>query len=271
MPTTFHVKSRRSAVSPSSLTKRRATLPNPIRTSVSSGWFMRGGCSGRCAGRRLAAAAPADSLQPIEAGAVVLRRLAEAEAQVAVHAEMIAGHDQHALLLAQPVDQRRRIDRVVVADVDDRAGFRLDPAEAAGVGEPRLDQRQVAAQDVARALEQLRAALGLQRDAREAIAERAGRDRHVVVVRPERRDQRRRADDPADAQAREAVRLRQAAGDDRRSASAPTSTRFRRRRSPRRDRPRPTGSTRRAGRRCARCRRDRLRSAARRSGCSDCR
>ena len=110
---------------------------------------------------------------------------------------------------------------MVVAHVDDRAGFRRDPAEAAGVGQPRLDQRQVASQDAARALEQLRAALRLQRDARQAIAQRAGRDRHVVVVRPERRDQRRRRDDPADAQAGQAVGLRQPARDDRLRRPAP--------------------------------------------------
>src|SRR5262245_11264903 len=103
MPTIFQLKSRRSAVSPSSFTNRRATLPKPIRTSVSSGWYILGGCDGcrqRC--QKL--------LQPIEAGAVVLGRLAEAKPQVAVHAEVIARHDEHALLLTQSIHERRRID-----------------------------------------------------------------------------------------------------------------------------------------------------------------
>ena len=77
------------------------------------------------------------SLQPIETGAVVLGRLAEAETQVAVHAEVIAGHNQHALLLAQARHQRRRVDRVVVAHVDDGARFGPDPVEAARVVQPR--------------------------------------------------------------------------------------------------------------------------------------
>src|SRR5690349_22499600 len=118
MPAIFHEKSRRSAVSPSSLTNRRATLPNPIRTSVSSG---------RC----ILWQRSQQLLQAIESRAVVFGRFTEAEAQVSIHAEVIAGYDQHALLFAQARDERCRIDRVIVTNVHDRAGFGFDPMEAA--------------------------------------------------------------------------------------------------------------------------------------------
>ena len=55
---------------------------------------------------------------------------------------------------------------------------------------------------------------GRQRHARQPIAQRARGDGDVVVIRPERRDQRRRRRDPADSQSRQAVRLRQSARDD---------------------------------------------------------
>jgi hypothetical protein len=50
--------------------------------------------------------------------------VAEAEAQVVVHAEVIARHEEDALLDPQPRDERRRVDRVMVARVYDRASVR---------------------------------------------------------------------------------------------------------------------------------------------------
>jgi hypothetical protein len=58
-------------------------------------------------------------VQSFEALAQVVRALAEAETQIAVHTEMIARDDEHALLFAQPRRELRRIDAVVVTDVDD--------------------------------------------------------------------------------------------------------------------------------------------------------
>ena len=111
--------------------KRRATLPNPMRTSDSSGWFMKRVQRRYQCGQQIA--------QSVESGAVVFGRLAEAETQIAVHAEMIAGHDQHALLLAQAGREFGGIDLVVVAHVDNRAGFGPDPVETAGIMQPRFD------------------------------------------------------------------------------------------------------------------------------------
>ena len=54
-----------------------------------------------------------------------------------------------------------------------------------------------------------------ERQARQLIVDRAGRDRRVVVDSPERIDDRGRPDCPPDTEARQAVRLGQAAGDDR--------------------------------------------------------
>ena len=221
--------------------KRRATLPNPIRTSDSSGSFMRRVAT---ASRREAGRDDEQIAQTIEAGAVVLRRLTETKTEVTVHAEVIAGDDQHALLLAQTGHERGRVDRMVVAHVDNGARFGRDPVEAACLAQPLLHQRQVAAQDAARAFEQARPPLRRERHAREPIAQRARRDGDVVVVRPQRRDQRRRTGDPADAQARQSVGFRQAAGDDGAVASGPTSRRSPGHRAPRPDTLRPRESRR---------------------------
>jgi hypothetical protein len=48
----------------------------------------------------------------------------EADAQVPVHLEVVAGHDEHAALLAQPLHQRGGIDRVRVPQQHDGAGVR---------------------------------------------------------------------------------------------------------------------------------------------------
>ena len=65
----------------------------------------RGGCaaSPRAASREQIA-------QAAETGAQVGGLVAESDAQIAVHAEVIAGHDEHALLVAQPVHELGRID-----------------------------------------------------------------------------------------------------------------------------------------------------------------
>ena len=47
------------------------------------------------------------SLTPIQSRLQPVRRVTEAEAQVAVHPEMIAGHHEDALLHSQPGDECR--------------------------------------------------------------------------------------------------------------------------------------------------------------------
>ena len=51
----------------------------------------------------------------------VVDTVAESDPQVAVHPEVIAGDDQHALLRAEPVDELGGVDRVPVTHVHDRA------------------------------------------------------------------------------------------------------------------------------------------------------
>ena len=67
--------------------------------------------------------------EALETRAQMLGLVAEAEAEVVVHAEVIAGHDQHAFLDTQPRDELGGVDRVMVAGVDDRAGVRRRVAE----------------------------------------------------------------------------------------------------------------------------------------------
>ena len=115
----------------------------------------------------------------------------------------------------------------MIADVDDRAGVGRRVAEEPAVRvEPARDHRVVLVEDAARAREQPRPPRRLERAPRERVAERAGRDRRVVVVRPERRDERRRRDDPADAQPRQPVRLREPARDDRAIVAPPDRRRL---------------------------------------------
>src|SRR5207253_268816 len=93
---------RTGASSLTSRANRRPTLPNPISTR-----------SNRMhdAGQQLADA---------REGAAQMRRLvAEADPQVAVHPEMIAGHQQDAFVRPQARHQISRVDRVVVTRIHD--------------------------------------------------------------------------------------------------------------------------------------------------------
>src|SRR5262252_2178828 len=87
-------------------------------------------------------------MQTFEAPLQVVGFVAESDAQVAVHAEMITGHDEDALLFAKPRHQLRRIDWMAVADVDDRSGVRRRVIQKTAVSvEPFGDQRKVAIQN----------------------------------------------------------------------------------------------------------------------------
>src|SRR5262245_44032902 len=60
----------------------------------------------------------------------VLGIRAEADAQIPIGAEVLAGHDQHAAFVAQPRRELRRTERMRVADQDDGPGLGRDVAEA---------------------------------------------------------------------------------------------------------------------------------------------
>ena len=139
-----------------------------------------------------------------------------------VHSEMVARNDQHALFDAQARDQLRRIDRHVIARVHDRSSVRRRVREQRSViVQPLRDDRKVPVQDGARAGEDAFAMRRRQRAPGHQVAERAGRDRDVVVVRPGRGDERRRSDDPSDPKAGQSVRLRQPTRDDHAIRASP--------------------------------------------------
>src|SRR5688572_11785634 len=76
---------------------RRPTLPKP--TSARSARGIQGG------GDRV------EHLADVLEGSGQRQRVAaEADAQVPVHAEVIAGHDEHAAFVTQPLGKRRRSD-----------------------------------------------------------------------------------------------------------------------------------------------------------------
>ena len=80
---------------------------------------------------------------------------------MAIHLEMIAGHHEDALFSAQPFDQHRRIDVVVVAHEHDRASLRRHMLESTVPGvQPVAHERIVAANDALRSSEQARATGG---------------------------------------------------------------------------------------------------------------
>ena len=97
-------------------------------------------------------------LKTVEESALALARwLAEPDPQVPVHAEMIAGHDQQALLHAQASHQLGRVDRVIVADVHDRAGVWRHVAEEAAVRiEPAGHDWKILVQDGSRSRQDTR-------------------------------------------------------------------------------------------------------------------
>ena len=81
------------------------------------------------------------------ARATAARVAAEADAEVAVHLEVIPGHDEHALFVAQPLDERRRVDWVARSE---RTRWRRPPGGSGherrrAAFDPAADDRVVAA------------------------------------------------------------------------------------------------------------------------------
>ena len=87
--------------------------------------------------------------------------------------------------------------------------------------DPCLHDRIVRADDPAGARQECGPAHRLERDARKTIVDPARSDRRVVVDRPEVGDDAGWRDGPADPEAGQAIRFRQAAGDDRALVAPP--------------------------------------------------
>src|SRR5438477_5430052 len=141
----------------------------------------------------------------------VVQLLAVTEADVIGQTEMIARHEQHAVLGPYLLHELERGDRLAVLHETNGAGVGRVPRERVPETlQPRLEHRIVRLEDAARALEQLVAHPRLERDRGEVVARPRGADGRVVVSCPRLRRERGRRHDPADAQPREPVRLGQA-------------------------------------------------------------
>src|SRR3989441_13327243 len=128
----------------------------------------------------------------------LFRSLAESEADVVREAEVVARHQEDAVLRPHLLPQLERADPLAVPGEADRPGVRRMPGErVAEALQPRLEHGVVGLEDTAGALEQLLAHARLERDGGEMVA-RAGRaDDRVVVPRPRFRGERRRGGQPA--------------------------------------------------------------------------
>ncbi len=142
--------------------------------------------------------------------------------------EMTPRHDEHAPVDAHPRAELVARDICLVFHQADRA--RVGRREGELVSEPRdplLHDREVVLKRLSRARVAPFAVRRGHRDARHPVRQFVGPDRDVVVLRPAFVDDLLRPDDPADADARDAVGLRQAARDDDAVAHAPEALRAR--------------------------------------------
>src|SRR5213076_2891876 len=152
----------------------------------------------------------------------VVQLLAEPESDVVRQAEMVPRHEQHAVLGAHPLHQIEGADPLAVLHQADRSGLRRVPAERVTEPlEPALDHRVVRPEDSARALEHAFAHPRLERHGGEVIARAGGPDGGVVVPGPRLAGEPRWTHHPADPQAWQAVRFREAVHDDHALVAAP--------------------------------------------------
>src|SRR5256886_5410498 len=148
------------------------------------------------------------------------RHHSESDAQVALRAEVDAGDDHRAVLADQAIDERHRIDRVLVTEEADRARGRRGPVKLArAAAGPVLEHRPALVDQEPRALEELLAPL--ERDLGEHLGDRRWSDGGVVLDLERVLDPLRWRDEPANPQARQPIDLGEPAGhDDPLAASA---------------------------------------------------
>ena len=147
--------------------------------------------------------------------------------QPAVEAEVVAGNDQHAFGLPEPVGERGRSDIVAVANEPYRPGSggthasspACAPSQAPTIGKLAASIRRVRSSRAVRRG-------GARAWRAEPVAERTRCNRRVVAAAPEVGRHVPRGDRPADAQAGQAVGLRQPAGHDYPLGAAPRARRL---------------------------------------------
>ena len=88
----------------------------------------------------------------VNAGGYTASGVSETDPEVAIHAEVVAWHDEHALFGAEPLGELRGSDRERVPDVADGAGRRRHEGEHSGPGlQPVAQGRQILPDDTASA------------------------------------------------------------------------------------------------------------------------
>src|SRR6185312_11015549 len=151
---------------------------------------------------------------------------AQPDPQVALQADVAPRDDERTLVQADPVSDRQAWCIRRVLHQSDRPGLRLGPRQpAAKRCHPLASDWQVLAEQLAGAHVTAFAIALLDGGTRHAIRQLVGADRDVVVLAPALLDERRRSNDPPDANARNPVRLRQSAGDNDAVAHAPEALR----------------------------------------------
>src|SRR5204863_4793379 len=111
--------------------------------------------------------------------------LAEPESDVVRQAEMVARHEQHAVLGPHPLHEVEGADPLTVLHQADRSRLRRVPGERVTEAlQPPLDHRVVGPEDGTRARQHFFAYLRLERDGGEVIARARRPDRRIVVPGP---------------------------------------------------------------------------------------
>ena len=155
-----------------------------------------------------------EATEPLQPAPEVVRRQREAQADVAGHAQLVAGGEQHGVAFAQLGDERAAVQvREVEAEARDRRGVvRRERQLAAGARDPVLQHGVALADEAPRAADDAVADGRRQRVGRHVVRDRRGAQAGVLAAGPHLVDGARVADGPADPQARQAVGLAGAAG-----------------------------------------------------------
>src|SRR5690606_26683438 len=106
------------------------------------------------------------------------------DAQETIHAEMLAGNDEHVLLDTEPLGELGGGDVVQVAHVADRAGIGRAVDEGAIGPGPAFEAVQPVPEEGAGPLEESRADVRIEREGRKAVGEPSGRDRRIIRTGP---------------------------------------------------------------------------------------
>src|SRR3989454_3970607 len=138
-------------------------------------------------------------VDPLQSLGEVRGRVAHPDPDVAVHPEVVAGHDEGGFLFEEAPRKVRGVDpERVPQETDGARGWWNVREEGPVVPDPVGKDRIVPLEDRARSGQDLLAARMREGDLREPIGQIGRREGRVVVVAPERCDRLRRPDNPSD-------------------------------------------------------------------------